>query len=377
MRQHSEALLEVLRGSFTRRLLVNIVHGSDRVLQEQAFASWSLRADLGADVHQSGSGTVVYSSVEGETIAPVGTRGVLSPFRARIELVMEISAGDFSERVLVGTYRVDKIPRSREYTATVNGQERVASVEVETRFLSLEEDVRRRGFRFPETTIAGASCFDEIRRLTGMAVEETIEDRPAPEALVWEAKQGGRLEAVQDLADALGGVPVVNSVGAWQVIPDEVGEPVAELWLGEQGTVLDVGNEIDTETVYNVVVGTFEDDTDQRNPIYAVAEVTTGDLAVDGLYGEHVRYYSSEYVHNQSDADTAVRSILALSVGSQQYEVPIQCHLNPLIELGDVVELKSKAIGGEATTLLRGRVVSLSMSDSPYMNVTLRVYRNL
>ena len=369
MRRHSEQLLEALNGSFTRRLFVNVFHGSDRVAEELAFESWSLEGDLGSAVAVSGSGVVVYPSESGESVAPVGTRGVLSPFRARVELVMEVSAGRFVERVSLGLFRVVSVPESRDYTAVVNGLEVVVASRVKISFLSLAEDVRRRGFRFPEVPPQSESCYRELRRITGMPVMETVPDRPITGNPVWEAKQGGRLEAVQQLADQLGGVAVVNSDGAWEVVPDEAGAPVGELALGARGTVVDVGSEIDTDSVYNVVVGQFEDE--DRNPIYAVAEVRSGDLRPDSLYLETTRYYSSDFVKTQAQADSAVQSILALSTGAQLYDVPVQCHVNPLFELGDVVELT-----GWVRPVV-GRVVKFSMSDSALMNVTLEVRRSL
>lgn len=369
MRQHTDALGAVLTGSFTRRLFVNVFHGSDRVLAGQRFESWSLDGDINRAVPLSGSGVVVYSSVAGESVVPRGTAGILSPFKARLELVMEISAGDFFERVSLGLFRVVSVPSARDYTAVVDGVEIVTASRVAVEFRSLEEDVRRRGFGRADQPASLASCFEEIRRITGMAVDESVSDAVIPAAVVYEPKQGGRLDAVQTLADALGGVAVVNSVGAWTIVPDVVGDPVLELRLGERGTVIDVAADIDTETVYNRVFGTFEDA--NRVPIYAEASVTSGDLAVDGPYGENTRYYASDLVTTQEQADAAVASVLALSVGSQQYDVPIQCHINPLVEIGDVASL----VDGDRT--LVGRVVKFSMSDGAYMNVTLRVSREL
>jgi hypothetical protein len=46
------------------------------------------------------------------------------------------------------------------------------------------------------------------------------------------------------------------------------------LALGQSGTVIEVGYEVDTDDIYNCVAGTFEDA--NRNPIYAVAEVMVG-----------------------------------------------------------------------------------------------------
>src|SRR5690606_32167270 len=129
---------------------------------------WSLSGDLGAAVPFSGDGVIVYESVSGESVTPEGTKGVLSPFRARVELVMEVTAGDFVERVSLGTFRVVKSGPARDYTA--GGL--VMGSRVPVSFLSLDEDVRRRGFRSPESPPSLLSCFDEIRRITGMPVDE-------------------------------------------------------------------------------------------------------------------------------------------------------------------------------------------------------------
>lgn len=369
MRQHSDELAEVLTGSFERELSANVFNGSDRVLEGVRFEAWQLDADLGRGICTQGSGTVIYSSTDGESVVPVGTDGVLSPFRARIEPVMTIRAGEFEESVSLGTFRVGSVPAASDSVAWVDGRELVVASRVGLRFDSLEVDVERWGFRFPEKSPAGASAFSEIRRLTGMPVEENVADVLLPSLQVWEAKQGGRLAAVVELGRVLGGAAVVNSRGAWEIVPDAVGEPVATLRVGEQGTVLDVADEIETDTVYNEVVGTFEDA--NGKPIYAVARVTAGPLSVGGPYGVNTRYYSSDRVKTQEQADSAVRAVLDQSVGSKQYDVQIQCHVNPVLEVGDVAALT------DWKRPLVGRVRKISLSSSPLMSVTLRVSRRL
>lgn len=369
MRRHSDALVDVLSGSFDRTISVNVFHGPDRVKENLRFESWSLSGDLDNEIACTGSGTIVYDSVHGESLVPEGTKGVLSPFRATLELVMTVSAGRFVESVSLGMFDLTRIRSAWDATADVNGVERVVASRVQVEFQSLESKLRRWGFRSPEMPRSLISCFDEIRRISGFPVSETVADAAIPADTVWEAKQGGRLEAVQRLARVLGGVAVVDSAGALTIIPDAIGAKVGDLWLGSRGTVVDVGYEVDAETVYNVVVGHFEDD--NRNEIWSVAEKTIGDLAADGLFGENTRYYSSDFVKTREQAQSAVDSILALSTGSQQYDVPIQCHINPLVELGDVL-----ALNGWVRPLT-GRLVSFQMSDAELMTVTLRVSRPL
>lgn len=369
MRQGSAELIKVLSGSFERELTVNVFNGPNRVLVGERFDSWQLSSDLGGKVCSSGSGVVIHESVHGESVSPSGTHGVLSAFRARVEPVMTIRTGGFSESVSLGTYRVISNPTVMDATAVFDGEEVVVASSVGVDFLSLDEDVNRWGFRFPEQSSAGASAFGEIRRFTGMAVEQTVPDVALPSVKVWEAKQGGRLDAVLELGRILGGSAVVNSRGAWVIIPDVVGAPVATLRLGEFGTVLDVADEIDTDTVYNEVVGSFEDDA--GNPFYSIAAVEDGDLSIGGDYKPNTRYYANDVIKTQAQGDAAVRSVLDLSIGSQQYDVQIQCHVNPLVEVGDVVALEG------AKRPLVGQLRKVSLSDSAYMNVTMRVHREL
>lgn len=370
MRQSSEQLKQVLSGSFTRRLTVDVFHGSDRVATGLAFTGWSLNGDLGSEVCYSGAGTVVVESVNGERWAPEGADGVLSPFRARFELMLEVSAGDFSERVSLGSFRVTKTPSMRETTVTIDGAEHVVSSEIESSFLSLDEIVRRAGFEGPVTSPAGASVWGEVRRFAvGLAVEESVPDVVMATAVTWEAAQGGRLKAIHALGRMLGGTMIINGRGAFTLVPDEYTAPVGVLRLGTEGTVTEIGADIDTDGVYNVVVGSFEDA--NRNPIYATARVRSGPLAYDGTFGANVRYYSSDFVKTQAQADSAVNAVLAESIDSQMYDVRVQCHINPLVEIGDVWE-----VDGWSKPLV-GRVVKVSMSDSELMTVTLRAKRVL
>lgn len=113
-----EGLDGALSGSFTRRVVANVYHGTDRVVEGLPVESWSVSGDLGAGVSHSGSAVAVYESVDGESLSPVGTRGVLSPFRARVELVMEVTAGDWSGSVPLGTFRVTAAGPAKDFMAS-------------------------------------------------------------------------------------------------------------------------------------------------------------------------------------------------------------------------------------------------------------------
>lgn len=371
MRTSSDNLPEVLTGSFSRRLSIDVFHGADRVLQDIDITAWQLDGDLTSEVKHSGSATVVYASQAGESLVPNGTDGILSPYRATLLLKLEISAGNFTETVTLGWFKVIAAPSAYdEYVDDpVSGKRVVVSSVVEVEFQSLDVNLKRRGFRSPEQPPSLLSSYDEIRRISDMSVVETVPDKALSTALVYETTQGGRLKGVQDIASSMGGVAVPDSFGALRIITPGADEAVGTLTVGPDGTVTDIGYSIDTDSVYNCVVGTFEDA--NRNPIYAVAEVTTGPLATDGAYGEYTRYYSSPLVNTQAAADSAVKAILSQSIGGQTYDVPVKCILHPLIELGDPLE-----VTGHDRPIL-GQCVKYSMSDSALMDVTLEVPRPL
>src|SRR3546814_20101955 len=90
------------------------------------FESWSLDGDLDNDIPITGTGVIVHDSVAaGESLVPVGTKGVLSPFRATLELVMHVTAGGFSESVSLGIFDLVRIPSAYDTTATLDRQRRV------------------------------------------------------------------------------------------------------------------------------------------------------------------------------------------------------------------------------------------------------------
>jgi hypothetical protein len=369
LRGHTEKLPDVLRGSFSRRLIADVFHGSERVWENLPLLSWSLDGGLSREVKHQGRGTVAYNSVSGESLVPEGTEGILSPFRAKLLLLMEITAGGFTETVRLGWYRITEIPYAQDHFADVNGLRTVVGSVVDLVLQSLDVDPKRRGFRSEQQPPNLTSCYGELRRISGLPVIQTVPDRTIPATFVYEATAGGRLKAVQALAGILGGIATVDSAGALAIIPNAVGPVVGSLFIGAEGTVVDVPYSVTTDEVHNVVVGTYEDD--ERNPIFAVAEVTDGPLAISGDYGESTLYHSSPLVKTQDQANAAVAYELAQSSGTQNFDVPIQCIINPVWELGDSLDVQGHV------RPLQGRLTSYSMSDSELMTVTLAVSRSL
>ena len=366
MRAHSDMLAEVLlSGSFDVKLHVDVFAGTDRVIRGLSVDGWSLGWDY-STIGFSGSLDVVEQTDDGTSLIPRGPYGDLSPHAgARVLLLMEVAAGAFTETVQLGWARVVGYSDARDTVVTVEGRRVVTATEITLDIAGLEIGVHRDGLRAPQQPPAGATCYSEIRRLSGMACIETLPDKPAP-SVTYEAKQGGRWDACLELAKHLGGTLYVTPQGGLTVHDPDVALSL-ELTVGDDGTIHDYTQSADTDAVYNVVHGSFEDDA--GNPIYATAELKDGPMRVGGEYGRYARYYSSDFVKTQWQADGAVQSILSQYTWGELYEVPVTCIVNPLVEVGDRVKAST------TETTVEGIVTSIQLRPGALMQLTLEVAR--
>jgi hypothetical protein len=387
MRDSEASLDSALTGSFSRFLLVDVLHGSDRVERDVYVEDWELPGDLGRDPKTTGRMRIVHASVKGESWVPKGTKGVLSPFKATLVVTEVIQAGGFERRIQLGLFDVvgvtyaqdtyarvtttggDQFPLNDMFPAddmfpfgqpsTTYAPDIVIASTVEVEVESLDGRVLGASFRAPRKSASTALA--EWRKV-GILPVAVSADAALP-ATTWPAEQGSRLNDVQDCARILGGVPVVDSFGQWTLADDNT--PTVELHLGENGTVVDVQSELTLDGFYNVVVGTYEDP--RGRPLLA-EWVATGDLSPEVMGRELVRYHSSDMVRTQAQANAAVASI-GEQYTYQEVDVEVTCVYNPLLELGDHVVIEEAGVYGIAR--------QINASASATMTVIVRVRRSL
>jgi hypothetical protein len=371
VRPGSDALKDVLTGSFSTRLIADVFYGVERTMKDVPVVDWSLSWNVGAEIKATGSVTVQFTDELARSMTPKRFTDTFSAFGQEMNLLLEVSAGRFTETVQLGRYRVTAVPSSRDAYFGFSGRTLVSGSTIE---LTLEDrlvGVKRWGFPSEQNPVLTGSCWGELGRLTGMQVKRSgLPDKGVPGSVVYAASEGARLKAVQELANALGGVPYCTPDGALSVLPDKPGAPVVELVLGEGGTILDVEYSLESDGVYNEVVGTYEDA--DRNPIVYVAQILEGPLRVGGPYGTYTRYYSSQLVKTGAQAGPATEAVLRQVSASRTYRVPVVCVVNPLIEFGDVVTVE---VPGSAVPL-SGRVQSYGLSSAGSMSLELEVSRD-
>jgi hypothetical protein len=365
MRTHSDELEAVLlTGSFSTRLIVDAFAGPDRTITDLGAAGWDLRWDREGDLKSAGTLAVVHMTDEGTTVVPSEVTDPLAPFGQEVNILMEISAGDFSETVQIGYYRLGAGDGASDEYADVGDRRVVTSSSLRLQLEDRLSAVKRRGFRSEENP-ASTSGWDELARITGLQVVRSLADITLSEEFVYAAVKGGRLAAVRTIAFLIGGTEYTTPDGALSVLPATPGDVVGRLVLGEDGTIDGEDLGMDSSEVFNVVVGDFE--TVDRIPIHVVSEAT-GDLAPGGLYSENTYYHSNSAITTEAAAEIEVAAVLAQMSETKARRITVQCVLNPLVELGDVLEVERRD-----GSLLTAQVVKYRYGTSSLMTLEMDV----
>lgn len=364
MRQLTESQLEIALSPGARmRIRVDVVRDGERLLEDLTATDPEVSWDLDGQRKQLARFSIVYASTFGETITPRQAMDALSPFGSEAELSLEISLGEHLVLVPVGRLPIESIPDARDATGvTINGTDLSLGSVVDINAEDLTIRIERWGFG-KETLKppTGASCWDEIERLTRMLVARNVTDAPAP-ALEYVRQQGDRLTQVQALADRLGGVLVPDAYGILTVVTDLETTPAGII----AGTPLAAPYALTSDGVYNEVVGNFEADGDRRPIVVPPAQITTGPLRVDGPYGHYTRYYSNDAVTTEAAARAALKKILA-QVSRPKLEREFELRLDPRVEIGDTWTIDTGT--GETVT---GVVTKIAWTP-PTMQLTLRI----
>lgn len=360
MRPGTDALKQVLEGSFTRRLFADAFSGAERTLKDLAVTRWDLQWSREARLKSGGGIDIVYPSQAGESISPKKIGDPLAPYGQEVALALEVSAGEFTERVELGSFRIGAAPRGRDQFADFRGRQIVTASEVS---LDLEDRlafVDDRGFRSEEHP-ASTSAWQELARITDMPILQSLPDVVLPTTLVYQARRGGRLNAVKTIADLIGGTEFVTSDGALSVLPYTAGTAVGTLRLGPLGTITGDDDGLDPRDVFNVVVGDYK--TAAGVP-FQVVQAATGDLSPE-VIPERTYFHSNEAITTLGPAEADVAKVLG-EVSRPAKRIKVQCLLNPLAEVGDVWHVERR----DGTTLT-ARIASIGFGDSDLMTVEM------
>lgn len=364
-RQYSADLAGIVTGgSFTRELVGDVYYGGVRLLENVPIEDWSLAGDLDANIKTTAKVRIVYQDDFAAAYTPREATDAFAAYGQELHLFMVISAGDFTERVRCGIYRIDEVPDAYDRSVQLDGRTLTTGSVIDLDLVDRFDNVNwpTRSLVQP---LALTSAWGELIRVSRLQATRTVADAPIPNSIVYPRN---RLETVQQIAGILGGRALMRSDGTVGVVPDALGSPVITLRTGEpDGTIIGTGYSMISRQIANVVIGDFEDDAGRA--IHAEAAITTGPLDVAGPFGERVVEYPNDqkqFVRTQAAANAAVKAHLERVSQRGPIEIPVTLTPDPRLEVGDVVELKRP--DGDAV----GRVVKYSLPRKGAMQLTVR-----
>lgn len=227
----------------------------------------------------------------------------------------------------------------------------------------------------PSSPPPGATFASEFGRLLAgilpVSIPAGFPDRPIASTVVWERD---RDKALADLCDAWPARWYVGDDGAAHVAAtygpvSETTPPDLTLTDGAAGTVTARARGAQRGALFNriVVDGKAPDDATPRP--HAVAEITSASspIRAAGPYGRVTRFYASDLVTSQAQADDAAASMLVRYASAGRTE-PVRAVPDPSIQLGDVTRVLTQD-GDRYTARVEHITLPLTARDGP-MEVT-------
>lgn len=338
MRPGTDLMRELLSSDFELGFSADLVYGSVRVLSDLEVVSPSLTADSSGLVEMSGRLGVVWADPEGSDVEPFEPGDLFSPFGYRVVLFAVVRAGQFEARQQIADLTITEVP-SVDGEPFVWGQSLIfAGQRVDLVVKDRMVEVQRDRFTKLEQPASLVSAYAEIGRLTGFALTRTVDDVPVTKSVVYEES---RVDAVQQLAQLLGGVAFMEWDGSLSVRPSVAGSPVAELVLGEEGTIVQLGSSLSADGVYNGVV--IRGEGDGQEQILAELWLTEGPLRATVAGGDRTPFhrvpyfYSSPFITTTAQAAAYAPELLARVSSPRAASLQVTCVTNPLLQVGDVV----------------------------------------
>lgn len=344
-RDVTETLAQMLEGSRQVTWEASVVRGDDHLDNVPVALGGALSWDSGQQVELSGSVDLTLASDDGTSRAPRGAGDLLAPFGSEVMLSAVVALDDMVERVQVARARIVKVPNVEATRQRIAGQW-VTLSEVISLDLRDRMDVLKADKYDAETPAVSTSAWTELEHLCPFPVVRSGPDAVLPAGLM---HKGTKADAVQTVANRLGGVAAFDSAGNL-IVRRASTQPVLTLTLGPWGTVAAIGSVMDTEGVYNRVVVRGEAPDGSR--IQAVATAT--DALAPEVWG--TRTYTADqgrFIATVQQAQGYADKLLAGMSNVQPVELEVQAVLDPRVELGDVVTVEWE---GQSVPIRVGRI---------------------
>lgn len=340
-----DSVLEGLAGSQSGGKLALSAWYSGRVtIPDVPAESWRLTDDGTRQIRREL--TVQVRDADGDLI-PLDYADPLATAGQRLSAVHVASGGEpvpWGDFVLSTTHPGISWVRSEH-----DGEMRLVcgGATIDVSAVDLTWHLQRADLLTPESPAAGGTYASEIQRLCEGIIPVVIDDGvdatgKVNQGTIYDKGDGSRINAVEDLAERIGGRLKVGHDAALHVAPVDT-TPVWDIAPGEGGVLIDADYELDISTLYNAAISTSSGGTTE---ITGRAFETAGTLRWDGPLGRSPIFHDSPLITTQQAADADAATTLANRVAGRAIPLKVTCLHHPGLESGDWVTLSLPTTGG-------------------------------
>lgn len=313
---------------------VNVLYGGSVVAEDIAFEDGSVKVDRGSDVRRSLS-----VSIADPASWPTSDTDTFNVYGQQIYVEAGLTYLDgSSERVPLGTFVITSISgniHTGPLTISAAGLEillKRSLWESATSTTGYASPAAFIGFHIPDT-VPGASFVNASTRGTEALATKT-----------WDSGSD-KWAALSEVASSVGCELFCNANGTFVLanIPDPEDLSVTPVWdvtTGQNGVMVSAEMALTADEVFNRVVVTGENTSDNVPPSSGEAKITgaTDPLRWGGPFGKVTKTYSSSLVTSDANANATAIALLR-KYRSPNRTVSLSTVPNPALDAGDRIRV--------------------------------------
>lgn len=313
---------------------VDVLYGGRTVAEDIAFVSGSVKVDRGSDVRRSLS-----LSVADPAQFPASPTDNYAVYGQQLYVERGLTYLDgTTERVPVGTFVITSIS-GNIHTGPLTIQ--ASGLEVLLKRALWDTAQSTTGYASPAAfmayhipdTIPGASFVDASTGGAGALPTKT-----------WDAA-GDKWSAMIEIANSVGAELFCDANGTFRLvdIPDPNNLSMTPVWdvtTGDRGVMVSATMQLSADSVYNRVVVSGENTSDNTAPVSAEAKITDAadPLYYGGPFGKVTKVYNSNLITNGIQAAATAAALLS-KYRAPNRTVTLETIPNPALDAGDRIRV--------------------------------------
>lgn len=355
MRPSGDALANAVTGSYRLATRADVLFDREVIYQGVTITSGDVIYDRTAA--RLARATV---NVADPLRVPVAPDDILTPFGYELQLWRGVADPSGDDMASLGVFPIQ--------SSSVDGVSFLSNISTEDRS-RLVSDAR---FEDDYQIAAGTNYATAIEDLIDDGVSDLEYLFPSTTyttPTLTFAAQSDRWEAAQQMAKAIGNELLFDGFGRVVMRPEPTFDDEAVATVAEGSNLLGMTVALDRSTAYNRVIaaGRNASNDDQYRGV-ATDDDPESPTYYDGPFGRKPRFFYSEFIASDAQAESAAAAILAANLGVA-YSVDFSMLPDPRLECSDVVLMQRSALGVDAFHIIDSLSIGLA-ADAPMHGLT-------